>query len=299
MKQLLEAGVHFGHQTKRWNPKMRRFIFGERSGIYIIDLEQTQSRLAQAQQFARELTAKGGLLLFIATKKQAQMVVREEAKRCGMPYIVNRWLGGLLTNFQTIRKSAARLQHIRDLRDSGTLATLSKKESARLGKEMARLEWNLEGIADLAHLPQALFVIDTKREEIAVHEANRLGIPVVAVCDTNSDPDRITVPIPGNDDAIRAVRLIASMIADACLEGRREFAESQPPGVVLLPQVEEAAPEAAAAAEGPVPPDASAATAAETLPPEVAVVEEEVLKAKPRSGKRIVKPTPADEKRPE
>ena len=275
---------------------MRRFIFGERGGIYIIDLEQTGQRLTQAQQFVRELTARGGLVLFVGTKKQAQPVVREEAKRCGMPYIVNRWLGGLLTNFQTIRKSAARLQHLRELRDTGILATLSKKEAARLTKEMGRLEWNLDGIAELPQLPQALFVIDTKREEIAVHEANRLGVPVVAVCDTNSNPDLITMPIPGNDDAIRAVRLMASLIADACLEGRRQFAASQPPSaipVAELPAVEPAPPAEAPAVEAET---ATDAVLPEVAPPEIVVAaEEEALKPKRRRGKRIVKPASSDE----
>ncbi len=223
IKQLLEAGVHFGHQTKRWNPKMRRYIFGARSGIYIINLEHTAALLTKACDFLQEITAQGGRVLFVGTKKQAQVIVREEAQRCEMFYVVNRWLGGTLTNFQTIRKSVARYQEICRLEDKGIMAQLAKQESSRLGKEKDRFVRTLGGIVTMEKLPAAIVVIDTKREEIAVHEANRLGIPVVAICDTNADPDVITYPVPGNDDAIRAIRLLTGLLAEACLAGRREF----------------------------------------------------------------------------
>jgi small subunit ribosomal protein S2 len=221
MKQLLEAGVHFGHQTRRWNPKMRPFIFADRNGIHIIDLQQTVSRLNDAYRFVEQLAAEGGTILFVGTKKQAQEAVAEEAKRCGMYYVNQRWLGGMLTNFQTIQ---SRIRYLRDLetrRDRGDFERLPKKEAQRLTDDINRLERTLGGIKDMRRLPNALFIIDTHKERTAVLEARRLEIPIIALADTNSDPDEMDYPIPANDDAIRAVRLLCSRIADAVIEGRR------------------------------------------------------------------------------
>jgi small subunit ribosomal protein S2 len=223
MKALLEAGVHFGHQTRRWNPKMRPFIFAERNGIHIIDLQQTVSRLNDAYRFVEQLAASGGTLLFVGTKKQAQEAVAEEAKRCGMYYVNQRWLGGMLTNFQTIQ---SRIRYLRDLearRERGDFDRLPKKEAQRLLDDITRLERTLGGIKDMRRLPNALFIIDTHKERTAVLEARRLEIPIIALADTNSDPDEIDYPIPANDDAIRAVRLLCSRIADAVIEGRQEL----------------------------------------------------------------------------
>jgi small subunit ribosomal protein S2 len=220
MKELLEAGVHFGHQTKRWNPKMQKYIFGERNGIYIIDLQKTLKKFREAYTFVRDLGASGGALLFVGTKKQAQETVFEEASRCSMFYVNQRWLGGTLTNFATIRKSVQRLKYLEDLEQKGTLDRLTKKEGLRLLREREKLAHALAGIKEMDRLPGAVFVVDTKKERIAVREANRLGIPVVAVVDTNCDPDEITYPIPGNDDAIRAIRLLTAKVADAIIEGR-------------------------------------------------------------------------------
>ena len=245
IKQLLEAGVHFGHQTKRWNPKMKRYIFGARSGIYIINLEHTADLLTRACDFVRELCAQGGRVLFVGTKTQAQVIVREAATRAEMFYVVNRWLGGTLTNFQTIRKSVARYQEICRLEETGIMAQLAKQESSRLGKEKDRFIRVLGGIVTMDRLPAALFVIDTKREEIGVREANRLGIPIIAICDTNADPDMISHPIPGNDDAIRSIKLITSLIADACLEGRRQFLAASPATQPTPPPAVDTAPAAA------------------------------------------------------
>jgi small subunit ribosomal protein S2 len=222
MKQLLEAGVHFGHQTRRWNPKMARFIFTERNGIHIIDLQKSVPLFEEAYRFVRETVAEGGSVLFVGTKKQAQDAIREEAQRAGMPYVNQRWLGGMLTNFQTIRKRVERLREIEQLRDAGQLEMLPKKEQARVLDELARLEKYLGGIKTLKTLPAAVYVVDTRKERIAVLEARKLRIPLVAIVDTNCDPDEIDYPIPGNDDAIRAVRLITSRIADACVEGLEE-----------------------------------------------------------------------------
>src|SRR4051812_43660588 len=220
MKQLLEAGVHFGHQTRRWNPKMKRFIHGERNGIYIIDLEQTLTRIETAYTFVRDLVADGGTILFVGTKKQAQDAVRSYAERCGMPYVNERWLGGMLTNFQTIVKRVGKMKEYQRMRDSGELAMLPKKEALLITRELEKLERNLSGIRDLERLPQAIFVIDTKKEAIGVVEANKLGLPIVAVVDTNCDPDVIQYVIPGNDDAIRAGNLMCRIISDAVEEGR-------------------------------------------------------------------------------
>jgi small subunit ribosomal protein S2 len=220
MKQLLEAGVHFGHQTRRWNPKMKRFIFGERNGIYIIDLEQTLRRIEAAYTFVRDTVSGGGTILFIGTKKQAQDPVESYANKCGMPFINQRWLGGMLTNFQTISKRVGKMLEYERMRDSGEFAAMPKKEALLLGRELDKLERNLGGIRGMEKLPAAVFVLDTKKESIAVTEANKLGIPVVAVVDTNCDPDVIDFVIPGNDDAIRAGTLMCRVIADAVEEGR-------------------------------------------------------------------------------
>jgi small subunit ribosomal protein S2 len=222
MKQLLEAGVHFGHQTSRWNPKMKPYIFGARNGIYIIDLQQTVKMFRSVFDFVRDLSAQGGTILFVGTKKQAQDIVREEADRCGMFYVNNRWLGGMLTNFQTIRASIDRLKKLEEIMaDPEMIQALTKKEMSDNAHAHEKLMANLSGIKNLRKLPDALWVIDTKKEEIAVAEANRLGIPVVAVVDTNCDPDLIAYRIPGNDDAIRAIKLFSAAVADAVIEGRR------------------------------------------------------------------------------
>ncbi len=221
MKELLEAGVHFGHQTKRWNPKMQKYIFGERNGIYIIDLQKTLKKFREAYAFVRDdVASKGGSLLFIGTKKQAQDTVFEEANRCGMFYVNQRWLGGTLTNFQTIRKSIGRLKRIEEMKEGGEFERVPKKEALELDRERQKLEKALIGIKAMEQLPSAVFIIDPRKEKIAVAEAQRLGIPIVAIVDTNCDPTGIDYPVPGNDDAIRAVRLITSRIADAMLEGR-------------------------------------------------------------------------------
>ena len=220
MKQLLEAGVHFGHQTKRWNPKMKPFIFGARNGIYIIDLQKTVGLARTAFRFVSDAVAKGGNVLFVGTKKQAQDAIREEASRCGMFYVTNRWLGGTLTNFKTVKTGIDRLKTIEKMAADGTYERLPKKEVASLEREREKLEKNLGGIKDMSRLPAALFVIDTKKEYIAVHEANRLGIPVVAVVDTNCDPEGIDYVIPGNDDAIRSIRLFTGKVAEASIEGK-------------------------------------------------------------------------------
>src|SRR5439155_21088399 len=228
-RELLEAGVHFGHQTRRWNPKMGRYLFGERSGIYIVDLEKSLSGLQEAYEFVRELGRRGGVVLFVGTKKQAQDVVAEQASRANMPYVNTRWLGGMLTNFQTISGRLQRLRELREMERSGAFEFLPKKEVLRLRHEKEKLERNLGGIQDLERLPDAIFVIDTKKEHIAVTEARKLGLPVIAIVDTNCDPDEVDYIIPGNDDAIRAVSLVTRVIADALEEGQtegwREFAE--------------------------------------------------------------------------
>ncbi len=228
MKQLLEAGVHFGHQTSRWNPKMKPYIFGARNGIYIIDLQQTVKLFRTAYDVVRDLSAQGGTMLFVGTKKQAQDIVREEAERCGMFYVNNRWLGGMLTNFQTIKASIERLKKLEEvMADPAMIQALTKKEMSDNGREHGKLMAMLGGIKNMRKLPDALWVIDTKKEEIAVAEAQRLGIPVVAVVDTNCDPDLIAYRIPGNDDAIRAIKLFTAAIADAIIEGKRLMEERQ------------------------------------------------------------------------
>jgi small subunit ribosomal protein S2 len=223
IKDLLEAGVHFGHQTRRWNPKMKQYIFGERNGIYIIDLQKTHRLLQEALQFVQELASQGKNVMFIGTKRQAQEAIAEEAKRCGMPFVTERWLGGLLTNFVTVRRSLERLREL-EMTLTGPQETqrerLTKKELAHLDKEREKLEKNLTGIKGMKSVPDAVFVIDTRLEAIAVAEARKLKIPVIGVLDTNCDPDEVDVPIPGNDDALRAIRLFAGKVADAVLAGR-------------------------------------------------------------------------------
>ncbi|AZR72371.1 30S ribosomal protein S2 [Anoxybacter fermentans] len=221
MKQLLESGVHFGHQTRRWNPKMKPYIFTERNGIYIIDLQQTVKLVDVAYNFVRDLASQGKTILFVGTKKQAQETIKREAERCGMPYVNQRWLGGMLTNFQTIRKRVDRLEELERMAEDGTFDRLPKKEVARLTKERDKLLRFLGGIRNMKRLPDALFIADPRKEDIAVAEANKLGIPVIAIVDTNCDPDVVDYIIPGNDDAIRAVKLLTSVIADAVLEGKQ------------------------------------------------------------------------------
>ncbi|MFL6242647.1 MAG: 30S ribosomal protein S2 [Acidimicrobiia bacterium] len=245
MKQLLEAGVHFGHQTRRWNPKMRRFIFGERNGIYIIDLQQTLERIDAAYRFIRSAVEDGGTVLFVGTKKQAQEPVQDQAQRSGQPYVNYRWLGGSLTNFQTVHSRVSQLRELERLVQSGETAQMPKKEALKITRDLTKLQRNLGGIRNLEKLPNAIFVIDTKKEHIAVTEANRLGIPVVAVVDTNCDPDVIDYVIPGNDDAIRSAALMSRVIADAVDEGR------------VLAQKKGGKPAAKAEAQAP-PPDPEA-----------------------------------------
>ena len=219
IRTLLEAGCHFGHQTRRWNPKMKKYIFTERNGIYIIDLQKTVKKLDEAYNYVKEVAAEGGDILFVGTKKQAQEAVKNAAERANMPYINQRWLGGMLTNFVTIRSRINRMEELEAMVEDGRMAVLPKKEQAVLGKELAKLQTNLGGARDMKGLPQALFVIDTKREENAIKEAQRLNIPVVALIDTNSDPDEVEYGIPCNDDAISAVTLMCELMADACLAG--------------------------------------------------------------------------------
>ena len=221
MKQLLEAGVHFGHQTRRWNPKMKEYIFTERNGIYIIDLQKTVKKIDEAYNFVRDIAMNDGTVLFVGTKKQAQESIEQEAKRCEMFYVNQRWLGGLLTNFKTIQTRIARLKYIEQMEENGEFDLLPKKEVIAIKAEQEKLEKNLGGIKEMKKLPGALFIIDTRKEHIAVSEARKLGIPIVATVDTNCDPDEVDYPIPANDDAIRAVRLITAKMADAVLEGKQ------------------------------------------------------------------------------
>jgi small subunit ribosomal protein S2 len=227
MKELLEAGVHFGHQTRRWNPKMKEYIFGERNGIHIIDLQKTLKMFREASRFVGELATQGRTLLFVGTKRQAQEAIAEEGQRCGMFYVNHRWLGGTLTNWSTLQKSIKRLKTLKAMIEDGRMAQLSKKEAARLERELKHLQQNLSGVENMTVPPDAMFVIDSHNEEIAVREARRMGIPVVSVVDTNSDPDQVEWVIPGNDDALRAIRLFTSKIADAVIEGRSAFEQTQ------------------------------------------------------------------------
>ena len=226
MKKLLEAGVHFGHQTRRWNPKMKPYIFGAKNNIYIIDLQYTAGAVIEACMFLNKIAQDGGYVLFVGTKKQAQEIIKNEALRCGMFYVEQRWLGGMLTNFTTIRKSINRLEAIEKMKEDGTFDKLSKKEVSQLTKEMNKLKKNLDGVRSMDKLPKAVFVIDSKKEEIAVREARKLKIPVVALVDTNCDPDVINCVIPGNDDAIKSIKLITGLAADAVSEGRNSFLRS-------------------------------------------------------------------------
>jgi len=225
MKLLLEAGVHFGHQTRKWNPKMKPYIFGARNGIYIIDLQNTAKLLKKAHTFIVRTVSEGGSVLFVGTKKQAQDSIVEEAERCGMFHVCNRWLGGTLTNFQTMTKSINRLKELEEMKKDGSFSRYTKKEIIRMEKELTKLERNLGGIKNMDEPPSALFLVDTKKEKIALNEGKRLGIPLIAIVDTNGDPEDINFIIPGNDDAIRSIRLLTSIIADACIEGHKEREE--------------------------------------------------------------------------
>jgi len=227
MKELLEAGVHFGHQTRRWNPKMKEYIFGERNGIHIIDLQKTLKMFREAARYVSELTAQGRTVLFLGTKRQAQEAIVEEATRSGMYYVQHRWLGGTLTNWVTLQKSIKRLKLLKAMVEDGRMADLPKKEAARLERELKHLQQNFAGVENMATLPDAMFVIDPNNEQIAVREARRMGVPVVAIVDTNCDPDIVDVVIPGNDDALRAIRLFTSKIADAVLSGRQLYERTQ------------------------------------------------------------------------
>lgn len=259
MKELLEAGVHFGHQTRRWNPKMKRFIYHERNGIYIIDLHATLRLIEEAHDFVRGACAEGGSVLFVGTKRQGQESIREAAEKCSMPYVTHRWLGGMLTNFQTIHKRIEYLRELTRAEERGEWERLPKKEGLRLAREREKLEANLGGIMDMHQPPDIMFVVDTKREETAVREANKLEIPVVAVLDTNCDPEVVDYPIPGNDDAIRAIRLFANKTAEAVLEGRNEYQQrlieeaatpEEAEAIALAHGIELPAEEAEQAAEG-------------------------------------------------
>lgn len=227
MKELLEAGVHFGHQTRRWNPKMREYIFGERNGIHIIDLQKTLKMFRESARFINDLGMQGKALLFVGTKRQAQEAIAEEATRCGMYFVNHRWLGGTLTNWATVQKSIKKLKGLKAMVDDGRMAQMPKKQAVRLERELKHLQQNLAGIENLPALPDALFVVDSNKEEIAVYEARRMGIPVVAVVDTNCDPEMVNWVIPGNDDALRAIRLFTSKVADAVVEGRQAYEQSQ------------------------------------------------------------------------
>jgi small subunit ribosomal protein S2 len=249
IKQLLEAGVHFGHKTSRWNPKMKKFIFGERSGIYIIDLEKTEECLNKTRDFLLEIGSKGDSILFVGTKKQAQEVIKQEALRSGMYYVTERWPGGMLTNFATIKKSINRLKEIENMKVDGTYEKLTKKEVAMREKELAKLMKNFQGIVVMERMPKAVFIVDTKKEETAVNEARRLNIPVIGLIDTNSNPDLVDYPIPGNDDATKAIRVVAGFIADSIMEGRKKFLSYlSHEGVAVKKKDEEGGPSAAAIA---------------------------------------------------
>ncbi len=227
MKELLEAGVHFGHQTRRWNPKMKEYIFGERNGIHIIDLQKTLKLFREAARFVSELSGNGKTVLFVGTKRQAQEAIAEEANRCGMFFVNHRWLGGTLTNWATLQKSIKRLKTLKAMTDDGRMAQLSKKEAARLDREMKHLKQNLAGVENMTALPDTMFVIDSNAEAIAVREARRMGVPVVSIVDTNCDPDQVDWVIPGNDDALRAIKLFTSKISDSVIEGRQAYERSQ------------------------------------------------------------------------
>ena len=282
MRELLEAGVHFGHQTRRWNPKMKRFIFSERGGIYIIDLQQTQSLLEEAYNFARNLAERNGTVLFVGTKKQAQDAVEEQAKRVGMPYVSHRWLGGLLTNWRTISDRIDRLHDLRRQKEEGQLELLPAKERLSMLAELEKLESNLGGVADLRRQPDAAFVIDLRKEQLAVREARRLGMPVIALVDTNCDPDESDYPIPGNDDAIRSCSLIARVIADGIEAGKhgvtqQEMQQQQQPDQQQQPEAQQSEPQPEQPAEQAQPaaqPEPEAAAASDTPAAEAPAAEE-------------------------
>jgi small subunit ribosomal protein S2 len=250
MKSLLEAGVHFGHQTHRWNPKMARYIYGSRNNIHIIDLQKTVRELKKAFLFVKNLSAERKQILFVGTKKQAQDAIIQESRRCASPYVAERWLGGTLTNFETIRKSAKRLSELEGMKEKGVFNLLSKKERAMKEKDVKRLGKSLQGIKDMVDLPSALFIIDPSNEMTAIAEARRVGIAVVAVCDTNTDPDLIDYPIPGNDDAIRAIKLITSLISEAILQGKQQADQQELQGVASQDEQEAVAVEASALESG-------------------------------------------------
>jgi small subunit ribosomal protein S2 len=297
-RQLLESGVHFGHQTRRWNPKMRRYIYGERGGIYVIDLEKTLRGIERTYDFVRELGRRGGVVLFVGTKKQAQDIVAEQASRVGMPYVNTRWLGGMLTNFQTIHRRLLRLKELREMERSGAFDFLPKKEVLKLRHEKEKLERNLGGIQDLDRVPDAVYVVDTKKEHIAVTEANKLGVPLIAIVDTNCDPDEVDYVIPGNDDAIRAVTLVTTIIADALEDGRSQT------GRDMADRAERKARPAAPAAAGPeegmagepqeaaaAPEDEPAAPEEEPRAPEEEITAEPVAEApEPPSAAEVSEP---------
>ena len=306
MKQLLDAGVHFGHQTRRWNPKMKRFIHGERNGIYIIDLNQTLNRLEDAYTYVRDLTANGGNILFVGTKRQAQDSIQSYAEKCGMPYVNQRWLGGMLTNFQTIQKRVDKMKEYQRMRDSGEFDAMPKKEALMISRELTKLERNLGGIQMLTKAPDAVFVLDTKLEHTAVTEANKLGLPLVAVVDTNCDPDLVDYVIPGNDDAIRAGELMSRVISDAVLEGRfirAKKAEMAGVPAEAEPQQRSAEEEAAhAAAQAQAQQEAAAAAAereariaAEKDAPAAAPVEEAAAAVAPAAAAAPTEEAPAEE----
>jgi small subunit ribosomal protein S2 len=274
MRELLEAGVHFGHQTRRWNPKMRRFIFGERGGIYIIDLQKTLESLEEAQSFVRNLAERGGTVLFVGTKKQAQDSVEEEAKRSGMPFVNHRWLGGLLTNWRTIAERIEHLHELRRLRDEGQLDLLPPKERISMQGELEKLDANLGGVADMRKQPDAVFIVDLRKEQLAVREARRLGLPVIALVDTNCDPDEADFVIPGNDDAIRSCSLVVRAIGDAIAEGKQRATPADfAPAPAEETQAEEPSPAPEAAEPGPAPAAEPTPEAPEPTPEPVAVSE--------------------------
>jgi len=272
MKELLEAGVHFGHETKRWDPKMKPYIFGARDGIYIIDLQKTVSMFREAYQFVRDAAARGEHILFVGTKRQAQESIQEQATRCNMSYVNHRWLGGMLTNYQTIRKSIDRLNRLESMKSEEIFNLLPKKEVLQLEKERTRLEKSLGGIKAMDRLPGAVFIVDIKKERIAVHETRKLGIPSVGIVDSNANPEEITYPIPGNDDAIRAIRLMSTRMADAVIEGRQEFEkklQQQMEEEPITPPADEegAAAESAEPSEGEETPKPETAAEAVVTPP--------------------------------
>jgi small subunit ribosomal protein S2 len=299
MTELLEAGVHFGHQTRRWNPKMKRYIFGKRSGIYIIDLQRTLGLFNEAAEFAEGLGQAGSRILFVGTKRQAQVVVEEESRRCGQFYVTHRWLGGTLTNFVTIRASVERLKDFEN-RLADEASPLTKKEKLRLERERAKMSRNLEGIRDMTSLPDALFVVDPRKEHIAVAEANRLGIPVIAIVDTNCDPEEVDYVIPGNDDAIRSIRLFSSRIADAYLEGAGELerqlhieAKDEPAPESIDTAAEPAATVASQTVAEPVAPEPAAKAAADAEPVAEKTPAEPPVATEGESAPEVESPAPA------